>query len=104
VWLVDFAIIRDGVKQILADTSDRLVAGQAADGAEALRLLAQWARHLLVLDISMLGTGRIELIKRIRRDDPLLPILVFSKHAPGRTLRAARPECRRFRISHQGMR
>jgi len=78
VLLIDFAIIRDGIKQILADTGDLLVGGEAADGAEALRLLAQQGWDLVVLDIAILHSGGLELISRIRRADPLLPILVFS--------------------------
>lgn len=74
------AIIRDGVKQILADTADLLVAGEASDAAAVLRLVAEQRRDLLVLDISMSGKRGLELIRLIRKDKPSLPILVFSMH------------------------
>jgi len=76
----DHAIIRDGVKQILADTDDLVVVGEAANGAEALKLVAEQDWDLLVLDISMPGKNGLELIKLIRQDRPRLPILIFSMH------------------------
>lgn len=76
----DHAIIRDGVKQLLADTDDLVVAGEAASGAEVLRLVAAKDWDLLVLDISMPGKNGLELIKLIRQDKPHLPILIFSMH------------------------
>jgi two-component system, NarL family, invasion response regulator UvrY len=76
----DHAIIRDGIKQILADTEDLLVAGEAANGTQILKLLAEQDFDLLVLDISMPGKNGLELIKTIRKDRPDLPILVLSMH------------------------
>lgn len=76
----DHAIIRDGVKQILADTSDLIVAGEAANGVEALKLVAEQEWDLLVLDISMPGKNGLELIKLVRQARPRLPILIFSMH------------------------
>lgn len=76
----DHAIIRDGIKQILADTEDLLVAGEAANGTQILKLLAERDFDLLVLDISMPGKNGLELIKVIRKDRPDLPILVLSMH------------------------
>jgi two-component system invasion response regulator UvrY len=76
----DHAIIRDGIKQILADTEDLLVAGEAANGTQILKLLAERDFDLLVLDISMPGKNGLELIKVIRKDRPDLPLLVLSMH------------------------
>ncbi len=76
----DHAIIRDGVKQILADTDDLVVAGEAANGIAVLKMVAEQQWDVLVLDISMPGKNGLELIKLIRHDKPRLPILVFSMH------------------------
>lgn len=76
----DHAIIRDGVKQILADTHDLVVAGEAANGTDVLRLVDQEQWDVLVLDISMPGKSGLELIKLVRQIRPRLPILVFSMH------------------------
>ena len=76
----DHAIIRDGVKQILADTDDLVVAGEAANGTALLKLIAEQQWDVLVLDISMPGKNGLELVKLIRQDKPRLPILIFSMH------------------------
>lgn len=76
----DHAIIRDGVKQILADTVDLVVTGEASNGADVLRLVEQEQWDVLVLDISMPGKSGLELIKLVRQIRPRLPILVFSMH------------------------
>lgn len=76
----DHAIIRDGVKEILADTQDLFVAGEASNGVEVLRLVADQSWDILVLDISMPGKNGLELIKLIRNINPRLPILIFSMH------------------------
>lgn len=76
----DHAIIRDGIRQILDDTDDLMVAGEAANGQSLLRMLAEQEFDVLVLDISMPGKNGLELIKLIRQDQPRLPILVFSMH------------------------
>lgn len=76
----DHAIIRDGVKQILADTDDLVVAGEAANGNEALKLVAEQDWDLVILDISMPGKSGLEVIKLIRQAKPGLPILIFTMH------------------------
>jgi len=76
----DHAIIRDGVKQILADTDDLVVVGEAANGAAVLKMVAEQQFDVVVLDISMPGKNGLELLKLIRHDRPRLPILIFSMH------------------------
>lgn len=76
----DHAIIRDGVKQILADTPDLTVTGEAANGNEALARVREGGWDVLVLDISMPGRSGLELIRQIKSEQPKLPILIFSMH------------------------
>ena len=76
----DHAIIRDGLRQILADTPDLVVAGEAANGIELMQHVRDGAWDVLVLDISMPGRNGLELIHMVRAEKPLLPILVFSMH------------------------
>lgn len=76
----DHAIIRDGLRQILADTDDLVLAGEALNGDEVLVKVRQENWDILVLDISMPGKSGLELIKQIRNEKPKLPILVFSMH------------------------
>jgi DNA-binding NarL/FixJ family response regulator len=76
----DHAIIRDGLKKILADTGDMVVAGEAANGNVALDKVRERDWDLVVLDMSMPGRSGLELIKLMRAERPRLPILVFSMH------------------------
>ena len=76
----DHAIIRDGIKQILADTGDLVVVGEAANGNQIMKLLAEQDFDLLVLDISMPGRSGLEMLKVIKNDKPRLPILILSMH------------------------
>jgi two-component system, NarL family, invasion response regulator UvrY len=76
----DHAIIRDGLRKILADTQDLRVAGEAADGNCALRHVREREWGLVVLDMSMPGRSGLELIKLMKAERPRLPILVFSMH------------------------
>ncbi len=73
-------IVRAGWKQILADTADLIVAGEAADGVEVLKKICEQAWDVLLLDMSMPGKSGIELIKQVRLERPKLPILVLSMH------------------------
>lgn len=76
----DHAIIRDGLKKILADTEDLIVAGEADNGTSALALVRERNWGLVVLDLSMPGRNGVELIKLIKAERPRLPVLVFSMH------------------------
>jgi len=76
----DHAIIRDGLKQILADTDDLIVAGEAANGIEVMQQVREKDWDVLVLDISMPGRSGLELIHMIKHEKPELPILILSMH------------------------
>ena len=77
----DHAIIRDGLKKILADTDDMVVAGEATNGTETLEQVRHRNWHAVVLDLSMPGRNGLELIRLIKAERPALPILVFSMHS-----------------------
>jgi DNA-binding NarL/FixJ family response regulator len=76
----DHAIIRDGLKNILADTEDMVVAGEAMNGHTALDLVRERDWGLVVLDLSMPGRSGVELIKLIKTERPQCPVLIFSMH------------------------
>jgi DNA-binding NarL/FixJ family response regulator len=76
----DHAIIRDGLRKILADTYDLEVMGEAANGNAVLDQVRARDWDLLILDISMPGRNGLELIKLVKAERPRLPILIFSMH------------------------
>jgi DNA-binding NarL/FixJ family response regulator len=76
----DHAIIRDGLRKILADTYDLEAVGEAANGNAVMEQVRARDWDLLVLDISMPGRNGLELIKLVKAERPKLPILIFSMH------------------------
>ena len=76
----DHKIVRDGLKRILAATTDMQVAGEAAGGDEALALVKSNEYDVALLDMSMPGLSGIDLIRRLNVEKPKLRILVLSMH------------------------
>jgi DNA-binding NarL/FixJ family response regulator len=76
----DHAIVRGGLKQIIATTVDIEVAGEAAQGAEVIEKLRVCRVDLLLLDMTMPGISGVDLIRRVRAEHPVLPVLVLSIH------------------------
>jgi len=76
----DHEIVRDGLKRILGAAGDLQVAGEAANGDQALALVKANDYDVALLDMSMPGLAGIDLIKRVRIEKPKLRILVLSMH------------------------
>ena len=76
----DHAIVREGLKQILADTGDIVVAGDAGSGLEAIKLARAGEFDVLLLDISMPDRSGIEVLKQVRQEFPKLAVLMLSMH------------------------
>jgi DNA-binding NarL/FixJ family response regulator len=77
----DHTIVRAGLKEILADTGDVTVAGEAGSGPEVLAQVRERDYDVLVLDMSMPGRSGIELIKQLKGEKPKMRILVLSMHS-----------------------
>lgn len=77
----DHALIRKGLKQILDDTEDMRVTGEAESGMQALRMLQEGEYDLVLLDISLPDKNGVEVLKQIRASHPQLPVLMLSMHA-----------------------
>jgi DNA-binding NarL/FixJ family response regulator len=76
----DHTLLREGLRRLLEQAGDISVQGEAANGAEALKLLGQRAWDLLVLDMSMPGRNGVDLIRQIKSGHPDVPILVLTMH------------------------
>lgn len=76
----DHAIMRGGLKQILALASDIRIDCEATDGAEVLQHVRNGNFDVLLLDMSMPGISGAELIGRVKAIRKTLPILVLSMH------------------------
>jgi DNA-binding NarL/FixJ family response regulator len=76
----DHAIVRQGLKQIIADQTDMRVGGEADNGLAALELLRKQHWDIAVIDISMPGRGGLDILKEMKSERPKLPVLVLSMH------------------------
>jgi two-component system, NarL family, invasion response regulator UvrY len=76
----DHAIVRQGLKQILSETEDLLVAGEADDGADALRLARNQNWDVFLLDVTMPNRNGIDTLKQLKKEFPRLPVLILSMH------------------------
>jgi DNA-binding NarL/FixJ family response regulator len=76
----DHAIVREGLKQLFALVADISVVGAATNGAEVLEALRRNTTDLLLLDMTMPGISGVELIARVKAQNPEQKILVLSMH------------------------
>jgi DNA-binding NarL/FixJ family response regulator len=76
----DHPIVRAGLRQILAETPDLVVAGEAGDATEALVRLRGDPWDLVVLDISLPGRSGLDLLREVEQAAPDVPVLVLSVH------------------------
>lgn len=74
----DHAIVREGLKQIVAEEKDILVAGEAENANRLMELLEKENWSLIVLDINMPGKSGLEALKDIKQLYPNLPVLILS--------------------------
>jgi two-component system invasion response regulator UvrY len=77
----DHAIVREGLKQIVAEKSGMRVTGEASNYAELFQLLPKNEWDLIILDIHMPGKNGLEALRDIRQAYPSLPILILSMYS-----------------------
>jgi two-component system, NarL family, invasion response regulator UvrY len=80
----DHRIVREGLKQVLADAPEIVVAAEAIDGEQALAQVAALrgpeGLDIAMLDIAMPGRDGLEVLQALRRDWPKLPVLMLSTY------------------------
>jgi DNA-binding NarL/FixJ family response regulator len=76
----DHAIVRKGLRQIIADAPDLTVAGEAGSADELLTLVRSCPLDLVVLDLGLGMRSGLELVKHLRSEFPRLRVLVLSMH------------------------
>jgi DNA-binding NarL/FixJ family response regulator len=75
----DHAIVRSGIRRLLADMPDTALC-ECANGEAALAELRNRTFDLVILDLNLPGLGGLELLRRILAAGPGLKVLVFSLH------------------------
>jgi len=76
----DHPLVRKGIRSLLEQESDFIVAGEASSRAEVLDTLRRQLPDLILLDISLQGSDGIEVTKAIRSEFDSIPVLIVSMH------------------------
>jgi DNA-binding NarL/FixJ family response regulator len=76
----DHALVREGVKRVLDHEADLAVAGEAADGAEAVELALDESIDLAILDINMPYKTGLQAARELSRRRPELRTLILSMY------------------------
>lgn len=76
----DHAVVRRGVRELLAESFPACEVAEAATGEDAVRMVTEGKWDLVVLDIAMPGRGGLDALKELRSRRPLVPVLVLSAH------------------------
>jgi DNA-binding NarL/FixJ family response regulator len=76
----DHAILRRGLKQILAEIPSVEVVDEAMNGIEVLSMVGKKRYDLILLDIAMPGRNGLDVLKQLKAEKPDLPILMLSMH------------------------
>jgi DNA-binding NarL/FixJ family response regulator len=76
----DHALMREGLRRILATDPSFVVAGEAKDGHEVLAAVRAGGFDVLLLDLSMPGRSGIDLLRQVKAERPELRVLVLSMH------------------------
>jgi two-component system invasion response regulator UvrY len=77
----DHPIVREGLKQIVSETPDMVLAGEASNGDQVVEQVERGVADVVVLDISMPGESGLDVLKKLRARYPRLPILMLSVHS-----------------------
>jgi len=76
----DHAIVREGLRLVLAAHPDISVVGEAADGHEALHLVELLRPHVVVMDIAMPNLNGLEATRQIKRRFPDVKVVILTMH------------------------
>jgi two-component system invasion response regulator UvrY len=76
----DHAIVREGLKQILAEVDDIEVAGEADCSSRALQMARREPWDLVLMDISMPDRNGLETLELLKKEHPGIKVLMLSMH------------------------
>lgn len=83
----DHAIMRDGLRALLATADDLEVVGEAADGADAIALASKLMPDVILMDVAMPGLGGLEATLTIRKECPQAKIVVLTQYGDAEYVR-----------------
>lgn len=76
----DHQIILDGIKSLLKQNEEFLIAGEANNGRDALRFIQQIDVDVVLMDIDMPVMNGIDALKEISKNHPKIKVIILSMH------------------------
>jgi two-component system invasion response regulator UvrY len=74
----DHDIVREGLKQIVSETADIVVGGEARTGGEAIEQVRTGRWDVVILDLNLPDRPGLDVLAQIRAAAPRLPVLILS--------------------------
>lgn len=74
------ALLRDGLKMLLAQHADLEVVGEADNGRDAIRMAVKLMPHLVLMDLSMPGMNGIEATRELKTQSHEIKVLILTIH------------------------
>ena len=85
----DHTLVRAGIRSLLAELPWVEVVGEAADGRDAVRQVAESSPQIVLMDITMSGLNGLDATEQITRDNPATRVIILSMHANEEYVRRA---------------
>lgn len=76
----DHAIVRAGLRDLIADSPDIEVVGEAGSGAETIRMVKELAPDLLVLDVELRDISGVDVARHLADSGSPVLLLALSAH------------------------
>jgi DNA-binding NarL/FixJ family response regulator len=76
----DHDIVREGLRQIVSETNDIVVGGEARTGAEAIEMVRERRWDVVVLDLNLPDRPGLDVLTNIRSIAKNTPVLILSMH------------------------
>ena len=76
----DHLIVRQGIKQVLADAPDIVAVAEAGNGPEALARVREGGIDVVLLDIAMPQRDGLDILRQLKAEAPKLPVLMLSTY------------------------
>lgn len=77
----DHIVVLKGLKQILSNTADIVVAAEATTGQQVLDIVRTRPIDVVILDIAMPDGNGLDVLRSLKRDKPGLPVVILSMHS-----------------------
>jgi len=76
----DHPIVREGLKQIIADSPHFTVSDEASDGSELLDKVRNEDFDVIILDLKMPGMDGLDVLKQLKIEKPRIPVIILTVH------------------------